>query len=453
MTRNRYLDLLRVGAIAVVVLGHWLLTDVTYSAGQLSGIDVLDYLSWARWLTLPLQVMPVFFVVGGYVNAASWITRSAAGDRWADWVRHRALRLLWPTTIYAAAVVLAVLGATVAGANPAEIAQAAWLVALQLWFLPVYLLLIALTPAMLAAHRRWGLAVPAVMAALAAVVDVAIVGPHLPVIGFANYLLVWGSMHQWGFAWRDGTLRRPTWLPYALAGGGAAALAALLTWSPFPVNMIGAAGQVQNTSPPSVALLALAATQAGLLIAAEPAGQRLLSRRRRWRVVSRLNDASMTVYLWHMVPVIVVAVALYPRGLLPQPGIGSLAFLELRPAWLAILTVVLIPLTIVMMRLDRPVDRLPANGAPPVPADGRAPGAGARSGRPWSQSLLGAGALAAMVSLVKMAIGGFAPGGGLPLLALSGYAAGVLAVYVSGWLARPARGRASRIGDQVEVRS
>jgi len=24
---------------------------------------------------------------------------------------------------------------------------------------------------------------------------------HLAAIGYANYLLVWGSTHQWGFAW------------------------------------------------------------------------------------------------------------------------------------------------------------------------------------------------------------------------------------------------------------
>jgi len=82
-----------------------------------------------------------------------------------------------------------------AGANASEIAQAGWLAALQLWFLLVYLLLITLTPVMLAAHRRWGLAVPAVMAVGAAGVDAAVLGPHLPLIGFANYLLVCGSVH------------------------------------------------------------------------------------------------------------------------------------------------------------------------------------------------------------------------------------------------------------------
>ncbi|HXZ75355.1 MAG TPA: hypothetical protein VEH31_31425, partial [Streptosporangiaceae bacterium] len=61
--RNRYADLLRVCAIGGVVYGHWLLTDVTYRAGRLSGLDALEYVSWGRWVTLLFQVMPVFFLV------------------------------------------------------------------------------------------------------------------------------------------------------------------------------------------------------------------------------------------------------------------------------------------------------------------------------------------------------------------------------------------------------
>ena len=89
-----------------------------------------------------------------------------------------------------------------------------------------------------AAHRRWGLAVPAALALGAAGVDAGLFGGRLSAIGYANYLLVWGSMHQWGFAWQDRTLTRPWWRPYALAAGGAVALACLLAWSPFPVDMV-----------------------------------------------------------------------------------------------------------------------------------------------------------------------------------------------------------------------
>lgn len=124
------------------------------------------------------------------------------GEDWTGWVREHAMGLLWPATVYVAAMVLAVAVARMAGAGTTELAQAGWLVALQLWFLPMYLLLIALTPVMLALYRRWGLAVPAVMALGAAAVDVGVVGAHLRVIGYANYLLVWGSMYVWGLPGR-----------------------------------------------------------------------------------------------------------------------------------------------------------------------------------------------------------------------------------------------------------
>ena len=37
MTRNRYVDLLRVAALTAVVLGHWLVIDVAYRQGELAG--------------------------------------------------------------------------------------------------------------------------------------------------------------------------------------------------------------------------------------------------------------------------------------------------------------------------------------------------------------------------------------------------------------------------------
>jgi hypothetical protein len=37
---------------------------------------------------------------------------------------------------------------------------------------------------------------PVVMAAGAAGVDACVLGSHLHLIGFADYLLVWGTMHQ-----------------------------------------------------------------------------------------------------------------------------------------------------------------------------------------------------------------------------------------------------------------
>ena len=414
MERNRYADLLRVLAIGGVVYGHWLLISVTYRNGQLSGADALDYVSWGRWITWAFQVMPVFFLVGGYVNARSWAAHHAAGETWTVWVRDRAMRLWWPTAVFLVVAVLAVTAAGALGAGRTELGQACWLAALQLWFLPVYLLLIALTPVMLAAHRRWGLAVPAAMAVAAAAVDVGVAGPpHLHVIGYANYLFVWGSIHQWGFAWQDAALTRTWWRPYALAAGGAILLAGLLAWGPFLVDMVGSG----NTNPPSIALLAYAAAQAGLVLAAERPVSRLLARPRLWRRVKRLNAMVMTTYLWHFVPVIVIAVAFYPTGVMPQPAIGTAEWWELRPAWFALLTVVLVPLVLILTWAQRPMVRLPA---------------GLGSSGPWSPVLLLLGLGASMVGLARLAIAGFAPGGHLAVPILFACAAGMAATLFTG---------------------
>jgi hypothetical protein len=115
----------------------------------------------------------------------------------------------------------------------------------------------------------------------------------------------------------------------------------------------------------------------------------------------------MTVYLWHFVPVIVVAVVFYPAGVMSQPAIGTAWWWELRPAWFALLTVVLVPLVAVVMRAERPMSRLPAGIGPPGP---------------WSPVLLLAGLAASMFGLARLATAGFAPGGQPPALALAAFA-------------------------------
>jgi len=413
MERNRYLDLLRPVAIGSVVYGHWLLIGLTYSGGRFSDLNALDYIEWGRWVTWAFQVMPVFFLVGGYANALSWATHHAQGESWTWWIQRRAMRLWWPTAVFLGAGALAVAAAGAAGVAPANIALAGRVVTLQLWFLPVYLVLIALTPVMHAAHRRWGLAVPVSMAAAVALVNAGMAVPHLRGIGYANYLLAWGAIHQCGFAWRDGLLTRTRWQPYALAAVGAALLAGLVTSGAFQADMVGPG----NTNPPSIALLAYAAVQVGLVLAAEPAVTRLLARPREWHLVQRLNNAVMTVYLWHFVPVLLIAVAFYPTGVMAQPAIGTAQWWELRLAWLALLTVVLVPLILVIIWAERPMRRLPAGMGPP---------------RSWSPVLVLVGLAASLAGLSQVTITGLAPGGQLPVLALANCAVGLAATLFSG---------------------
>ena len=71
----------------------------------------------------------------------------------------------------------------------------------------------------------------------------------------------------------------------------------------------------------------------------------------------------------------------------------------LRPAWLAPLTVVLVPMIMAIMRAERPMGRLPAVVGLPGP---------------WSPALLLAGLAASQAGLSQLTVAGFAPGGHLP---------------------------------------
>jgi hypothetical protein len=213
------------------------------------------------------------------------------------------------------------------------------------------------------------------------------------------------------------TLTRTRWRSCALAAGGAAVLAGLLAWGHFPVDMIGADERIGNTAPPSIALLAFAAAQTGLVLAAEPFVSRRLARPRLWSMVTRLNGTVMTVYLWHMVPAVIVAVAFYPTAVMPQPAIGSAQWWLTRPIWLAALTLILVPLVLAVIRAERPMLRLPTGLGTP--------------GR-WSGTILLADIAAAMTGLARLAIAGFAPGGALPALVLAAFGCGVACTLFTG---------------------
>lgn len=424
-TRDRYVDFLRAAAIVSVVVGHWLAVMVTYDGVRLGGQHVLTVLPWTHWLTWLFQVMGMFFVVGGYANAASWDSARRRGMGYADWLSARATRLLRPTTVFVVVGVTVAAVARIAGQDPGTVRLGAWLVAISLWFLAVYLVIVALAPVMLAAHRRGGLGVPALLAAVAAGFDALRLGAGVGHLGLANFLIVWLILPQLGFAWRDGTLTRSALRPWLLFLGGLAALVGLTTIGPYPVSMIGVPGaEVQNTSPPTVALLALTATHLGLALLLAAPLRRWLRRRRVWTAVVAINGVIMTLYLWHMVPVLVAALTLYPTGLMPQPPIGSASWFAWRPVWVAVCAALLGVLVAVFSRVERPRDTVSTTGPPRATTPTR-PGSG-RLANAWVL----VGTAAACAGVVQFTVGGFQGTGpaGVPVMALVTYLTGVGAI-------------------------
>ncbi|MEU9152493.1 acyltransferase [Streptomyces sp. NPDC048417] len=421
MSRDRYVDFLRAWAIVLVVLGHWLITAlVREPGGQITAPELLAAVPWTQWLTLAFQIMPLFFLAGGHAAGGSWPRAQAAGGTAAGWLGRRALRLLLPTGLYSALVLLAVGVCSVAGVDTGTLSLVGWAMAMQFWFLPVYLLLSALTPLMYAAHRRWGLLVPPVMGAVALAADVLVVTVHAPYVGLLDYVLVWGVAYQLGFCWRDGLLTRRLLVPVVMAAGGAVAFAALVALGPFPVSLILVTGQdPSNTNPPSAAMLAWVVTQVGLCLLAAPAVRRLLDRERVWRVVRPVGATSMTLYLWHMLPVLVVAAVFYLTDLAPEPALGSAAWWGLRIPWLLVLGLVLACVVSALRPLERGLAVLYERTTPDVGLQ-----------HAWPLWL---GLAMDIAALGRFAVRGFAPDGRLPVLPAMGLALGTALVLLTRW--------------------
>ena len=162
--RDRYVDFLRVLSIVTVVLGHWTMIAVGRSAHGLVAGNVLSRTPWLWLATWVLQVMPVFFVVGGFSNMVSWQALECRGGGYVEYLSSRMSRLLRPVLVFAAVwlVLPPLLGHF--GVPPQQTGPLGRVMGQPLWFLGDYLVVVALAPAMVRLHRRWRLRVPATLA-------------------------------------------------------------------------------------------------------------------------------------------------------------------------------------------------------------------------------------------------------------------------------------------------
>jgi hypothetical protein len=137
---------------------------------------------------------------------------------------------------------------------------------------------------------------------------------------------------------------------------GLATLIVLVTWFDYPVSMITLSkADRSNAFPPSLALLALGVAQTGMVLLLEGVVNRWLERPRVWLAVAMANSMIMTFYLWNMSAVVLAAVLVFPTGIAPQPEPLSAAWWWLRPAWLLLCAVCLLPFLFGFRWAERPV--------------------------------------------------------------------------------------------------
>ncbi|WP_433220766.1 acyltransferase family protein [Dactylosporangium sp. CS-047395] len=375
--RDPFIDLLRVLAMGVVLGMHWLTPLITAPGGQIR-VEILPSgpAAWiASWC---IQVMPVIFLAGGVANTA---VAGAYRGRFAQYLAVRGARLVVPAVVLVG--VVALVASAAGGLGHPQIGRAVSLSAMKpLWFLAVYLGVLALAPAMVAAQRRFGWGVPAALAAAALGVDAVRFAGH-EWAAVLNYAFVWLFAHQLGIAYALGAVRSARPGTLAAAGIGAVATCVgMVALGPYPPSMIGLSDvPVSNLAPPTGALVALAVAQfAAITWLGRRFGGAL--RTERWRrTLDEANKPLMTIYLWHLPAMVLLVGAglVAPALLLPESGPQ---WWLVRPLWLVGCVAILVGLVRVFHRFESV--RLPALGTHARPATALAGIALAAAGIAWA---------------------------------------------------------------------
>ncbi|MEU6781584.1 acyltransferase [Nonomuraea angiospora] len=391
--RDPFIDLLRVFGMALIVFQHWTIPVLTYDGGRLTTGNALSTPGvWVvTWIS---QVMPLVFFAGGAANAISFARADKGAQRW---LATRLRRLAWPLLPLAAVWIPLPHVLLTLGVPQQPLETGARLTGQLLWFLAVYLIAVTATPYALRLHERYGLRVPAALAAGAVLTDVVRFSTGFEALGYLNIVFVWLAVHQLGFFYAEGRLRRP----WALAIGGYGVAALLVAYGPYPGSMIGLPGaEVSNMAPPTLAMLAVGIGQIGLVMLLRP----WLVRLRTGRLLAWASPRIMTVYLWHMPALFAVTGVVVVLLGIDTPRPGSAFWLAGWPIWFGMLCLVMWPLLKGFHRFETP---------PALPY-----GKGGWGGTLASVMLIGGGVL-------TLTVGGFAPGGG-PFLAVLALLGGLL---------------------------
>ncbi|MFJ6810112.1 acyltransferase [Streptomyces anulatus] len=433
-TRDRYVDLLRVASLGAVVLGHWLMAAVTPDGvgNLLAVVPALQPLTWL------LQVMPVFFFVGGFSHALSYrsllrrrpepASGAAADSVYSAFLRARLQRLLRPTMAFVLVWGAAALLVQLLGGGGGLTGVTLRMVTQPLWFIGIYLAMVAFTPPLLKLHERYGWGAFAGLAGAAVAVDVLRFAAGVPYVEFLNFAFVWLAVHQLGFLRADGRIRRPA----LLAGAGLVTAGALVAFGPYPLSMVGMPGEkVSNMAPPTLALLCHGLWLVGAVELLRAPAARLLERPRVWRTVVAANGVAMTAFLWHLTAMFGVYGALLALDVeLPEPASAAWwAQVPLRVALAAALTAGLVA---AFRTFERPAPARPAQGHGPLAALGA------------TLCLLG------VLGLSMVGFGGLLDGRTALLIAIPVSAPAAVAMTLGGWLLveRAGRGAGVRAGIQ-----
>ncbi len=340
--RERYVDFLRVFSIAIVIIWHWSLSVIFWNGDRFLMPNPINQVPGGWLYTWVLQIVPVFFIVGGYANYASWQSSRRRGESWSAYLRHRLARLLAPVLVFGAVWLVFELAMHALVDGYTGVFTYAWIVFTPLWFIAAYAGVVALVPVTAALHERAKWATAGCLATAVILADAGRFTLDVELLGYFNTAMVWVLIHQFGYFYRDGTLLRlDNAGAAAVAATGAGVLAAITALGPYPRPMVSTPGhEFSNILPTTVAIPAVGLLQLGILLLVRKRVSRWLQKIEAWRVVIAANSVILTVFVWHMTALLVVLVSYRAIGGEPLAH-PSLAWWDQRWFWLVAPAVVL----------------------------------------------------------------------------------------------------------------
>ena len=145
-SRNRYVDFLRAASILVVVIGHWLIATVYYQDGSIEPGHLLQITTDLHWMTWVFQVMPIFFIVGGFSNSITLQSAHTKGQPYATWLAARLNRLVAPLLFLLIGWGGIALLQYLFGVSAEVIQYTSRSSLIPTWFLAIYIMVVVLAP-------------------------------------------------------------------------------------------------------------------------------------------------------------------------------------------------------------------------------------------------------------------------------------------------------------------
>ena len=346
--RDRVVDLVRGVCILVVVLWHWTFSVTHWDDGRLSMPNPIGHTSGLWMFTWLFQVMPLFFIVGGFSNLAGWTSLCGGGCRRPGWrfVRSRLHRLGRPV----AAVVLTwvALDVAIRLVRPMTPSVVSWglVVFVPLWFLGTYGAITVCVPMTARAHKAAPATSLALLGSAVVVSEVGRFSVGVHAAGYVTTAAVWLFAHQLGYFWRDGTLvamRREAHAAIAIVG--LTGLVVCTNIGVYPRSTVAVEGEwLSNMFPTTAPIAFLAVFQLGLVLVVRPTLNRwLLRSRTAWSHTVSINAVAMTVFCWHMTALVAVIGVWHLVGfdLVDEP---TTDWWLIRPVWIVAPAAVLVPI-------------------------------------------------------------------------------------------------------------